>query len=129
MPRVSQLLRDTPLRLRLRYALSLPKAAAYWQDQCRQSCARPGTSENRSSPGEAPRKQSGEGVLSIKARVELHTLSIVTSANVYMAALNDGTARGWHGRPIAARPWVEITRRRVGPQVKRLAFGKDLSSA
>jgi hypothetical protein len=124
MPRVSQLLRDTPLRLRLRYALSLPKAAAYWQEQCRQTCDRPGTPNNRSRPGEAPRRQSGVGVESIKARVELHTLSIVTTANVYMAALNAGASRDWQGGPIAPRPWVEITRRRVGAQVKRLAFGK-----
>lgn len=124
MPRVSQLLRDTPLRLRLRYALSLPRAARYWEEQCRQSCDRPGTSENRSSPGEAPRRQSGVGVQSIKARVELHTLSIVTTSNVYMKALNDGTARDWRGRPIASRPWVAITQKRVGPQVRRMAFGK-----
>lgn len=123
MPRVSQLLRDTPLRLRARFALNLPRAAAYWEAQCRQSCARPGSPSNRSSPGEAPRRQSGAGMGSIQARADLARLAIVTKANTYMAALDVGTAR------VAARPWVEITRRRVGAQVKRLAFGKRSAGA
>jgi hypothetical protein len=113
MPKVARLLRDAPLRMRAAAVRNMPRAAAYLEAQLRQTCGRAGTEANRSRPGEAPRKQTGAGQASIRARFNVLTLTITVTANRYMAR-HDATLR----------PWFGITMRRVGPQFRRLIFGK-----
>lgn len=118
MPRVSNLLRETPLRLRLRFVAKLPAAARYLEREFQKDLSRPGTEANRSSPGEAPRKQSGVGRTSVRCRMTLLPPGLAVEANAYMRHLNEGTKR------IAPRPWVAITMRRAGPNARRMVFGK-----
>lgn len=114
MPKVASLLRDAPLRMRLKAARNMPRAGAYLQEQLRQTCGRPGTESNRSRPGEAPRKQTGVGQASIRVKFDLLRLALTVIANVYMAHHN-----------ASGRPWLDITMRRVGAQFRRMIFGKD----
>jgi hypothetical protein len=100
--------------LRARFVYRLPAAARYAEEQLRQTVGRPGTESNTSRPGEAPRKQTGRGQASVRCKVDLLRLALVVTANRYMA-FHDATGR----------PWVAITMKRIGPQLRRIALGKD----
>lgn len=78
--------------------------ARVYQRECKAVCGIQGSEEDRSKPGEAPRRQTGQGQASISCTYDRASRIVKLSANRYMT-YHDATLR----------PWKTIARERAWP--------------
>jgi hypothetical protein len=113
---MSKLIYDVPNAMRTRAQKNLPAAAALWNAEARRVLGVQGSPTNRSRPGQAPRRQTGQlqaGTRAIPAASSLSIQIVTTEVGKY---LNGGTKR------IAARPFINRITRAVAAAMRVALF-------
>ena len=109
---MSKIIFDAPKSLESRLLKNLPAAAAAWNKEKERVLGRQGSRTNRSRPGEAPRRQTGELEAGTRAIPAASKLEIQIVTTVVGKLLNDGTSR------IARRPFINLITRRSAAAVR-----------
>lgn len=101
---LSDKLRQAFNRISGRTDRAMTEWARVFEEECHRVVGIQGSKGDRSRPGEAPRRQTGEGQASIVVRWDRSARILKVSANRYMAYHN-----------TALRPWREIAYRAARP--------------
>jgi hypothetical protein len=115
---VSKLIYDAPASLRTRLQRNLPAAAEAWNAEMRKVLGVQGSPHNRSRPGQAPFRQTGNLINKTRAVPSAAKLEITIYTIDYGKYLNDGTRR------IKPRPWINLVTRRSAGAVRAALYRK-----
>lgn len=120
MPRIAQLLGDTPKRLRPRFASGIVEAANPLDAEVSRTLGRQGSRLSPSQPGEPPRRQSGNLQRDTRAKANPADLSLSVTTSVVGVVLNVGRRDG----SIKPRPWLKAAVEANHADRRRLIFGQ-----